>query len=226
MAPEKYTGRAQEQAVLENLLRGSEHYYELSKEHIAIINRKCHDLKHQLRALARADDRERKEFIKEAQDSVLFYQHLVYTDNEALNTILAEKGLFCQEKDIDFQCSVDDVDLSFIRLTDLYTILGNAIDNAIEYVQDQEDPNMRSISLRISSRNRFIGIQVTNPYAGKPLPSDVLPDTGKADKADHGFGMRSIRYLAEKYGGTMEFSTEGGLFTLQVVLLQLPANVT
>ena len=30
--------------------------YELSKEHIAIINRKCHDLKHQLKALAAADD--------------------------------------------------------------------------------------------------------------------------------------------------------------------------
>ena len=47
-------------------------YYELSKEHIAIINRKCHDLKHQLKALA-ADDSQRAEYIKETQESIEFY---------------------------------------------------------------------------------------------------------------------------------------------------------
>ena len=48
-------------------------YYELSKEHIAIINRKCHDLKHQLKALAAAADSQRAEYIKETQESIEFY---------------------------------------------------------------------------------------------------------------------------------------------------------
>ncbi len=210
--------RMRENMLLENMLRSSEHYYELSREHIAIINRKCHDLKHQLKVLATADESQRAEYIQEAQKSIIFYQHLIYTDNEALNTILAEKGLFCQEKDIDFQCSVDDVDLSFIRLPDLYAILGNAIDNAIEYVQEQSDPNMRAISLRISRNHQFVGIQVTNPYTGAALSSWELPKSQKADPYNHGFGLQSIRYLAKKYGGTMEFSTDNGLFTLQVML--------
>ena len=210
--------RSRENTILENMLRSSEHYYELSREHIAIINRKCHDLKHQLKALATADERQRAEYIQEAQESIHFYRHLIYTDNEALNTILAEKGLFCQEKGIDFQCSVDDVDLSFIRLPDLYAILGNAIDNAIEYVQNESDPNMRTISLRISKNHQFVGIQVTNPYLGTTLPSWELPKSRKADPYNHGFGLQSIRYLAKKYGGTMEFSTENELFTLQVML--------
>ena len=70
---------------------------------------------------------------------------------------------------------MDDVDLSFIRLPDLYAILGNAIDNAIEYVQEQSDPNMRTISLRISKNRQFVGIQVTNPYAGEALSPWELP---------------------------------------------------
>ena len=210
--------RMRENTLLENMLRSSEHYYELSKEHIAIINRKCHDLKHQLKVLATADESQRAEYIEEAQKSIIFYQHLIYTDNEALNTILAEKGLFCQEKDIDFQCSVDDVDLSFVRLPDLYAILGNAIDNAIEYVQDQSDPNMRTISLRISKNHQFVGIQISNPYAGEALSPWELPKSRKADPYNHGFGLQSIRYLAKKYGGNMEFSADNGLFTLQVVL--------
>ncbi len=212
------SAKSRENMLLENMLRSSEHYYELSKEHIAIINRKCHDLKHQLKALATADESQRAEYIEEAQKSIIFYQHLIYTDNEALNTILAEKGLFCQEKDIDFQCAVDDVDLSFIALADLYAILGNAIDNAIEYVETQPDQNMRTISLRITKNHQFVGIQITNPYAGAVLPSDQLPKSRKADPYNHGFGLQSIRYLAEKYGGTMEFSTRSGLFALQIML--------
>ena len=210
--------RVREKTVLENMLRSSEKYYELSKEHIAIINRKCHDLKHQLKALEKAGEQDRSDYIKEAERSINFYQSLVYTDNEALNTILAEKGLFCQEKNIVFRCSVDDVNLSFIRLPDLYAILGNAIDNAIEYVETLRDPSMRAISMRIEQKNMFIGIQIANPYTGEKLISDELPKTHKDDAANHGFGMKSIRYLAEKYGGPMEFSTAGGLFTLQILL--------
>ncbi len=210
--------RIREQAILENMLKSSERYYEMSKEHIAIINRKCHDLKHQLKALERADDADRAEYIREVRESVDFYQHLVYTDNEALNTILAEKGLFCREKNIAFNCAVDDVDLSFSRLPDLYAILGNAIDNAIEYVETQTDPTLRSISLRIIRQSLFIGIQVTNPYVGASLDDTELPKTHKANAAEHGFGLKSIRFLAEKYGGSMEFSTAGGLFTLQILL--------
>lgn len=210
--------RTRETTALENMLRGSEHHYELTKEHITIINRKCHDLKHQLKALELATDDERTEYIREARNSVIFYQHLVYTDNEALNTILAEKGLFCQERDIDFRCAVDDVDLSFIRLPDLYALLGNAIDNAIEYAGSQKDPAMRIINLRIDQKDLFVGIQVTNPYSGHILSPDELPKTNKPNPQDHGFGLRSMRYLAEKYGGAMEYSTIENQFTLQILL--------
>lgn len=210
--------RIREQVTLENMLRSSEHYYEMTKEQIAIINRKCHDLKHQLKALERAGDSERADYIREVRDSVDFYQQLVYTDNEALNTILAEKSLFCRDKGITFNCAVDSVDLSFMRLPDLYSILGNAIDNAIEYVEKQTDPNLRSVSLRIVKKNMFAGLQITNPYIGAPISSSELPKTSKSNPDDHGFGLKSIRYTVEKYGGTMEYSTAGGLFTLQILL--------
>lgn len=212
---------------MEELLLNSEHYYELSKEHIAIINRKCHDLKHQLKVLRNVSDEERNEYITEAEKSILFYQNLVYTENEALNTILAEKGLFCSENGIDFHCSVDDVDLSNIRVSDLYSILGNALDNAIEYVKKLSNPSLRSISLRMTKSGNFVGIQVSNPLTPEDAASyqaqqthtpNVLLTSTKKSKAYHGFGLKSIRYIAEKYDGHMEYSTEDGLFTLQIVI--------
>lgn len=216
-----YSGKTR---LIEEMLRNSEHYYELSKEHIAIINRKCHDLKHQLKILRNVSEEERNNYIDEAEKSIIFYQDLIYTDNEALNTILAEKGLFCRENKIDFHCSVDNsVDMSFIRVSDLYALLGNAIDNAIEYTKQQTDSNLRSISLRIDSKNSFIGIQVSNPLSEadslklrKVSISRTIPST-KDDTLNHGYGLKSIRYLTEKYDGSMELSSNGGLFTLQLV---------
>ena len=40
----------------------------------------------------------------------------------------------------------------------------------------------------------------------------------REEKGYHGFGLRSIRYLAQKYGGHMELSDADGLFTLQIML--------
>ena len=217
--------------IMENMIRNSEHYYELSKEHIAIINRKCHDLKHQLKVLRTVSEDERDAYISEAEKSIIFYQDLIYTDNEALNTILAEKGLFCREKGIDFNCSVDNVDLSFIRVSDLYALLGNAIDNAIEYTTKQTDEKLRSISLRISKNNNFVGIQISNPLSYEDNNklsnidgSDII--TTKSDKLNHGFGLKSIEYLSQKYNGNMEYFAYDGVFTLQIIFLLPDITIT
>lgn len=42
--------------------------------------------------------------------------------------------------------------------------------------------------------------------------------TTKADKSSHGFGLKSIRYLAQKYGGTMFATVRDHVFILQVTL--------
>lgn len=207
-----------ESAKLQQFINNSAKYYEMSKEQVEIINRKCHDLKHTLKALEAADEDERKDYIQEAKQNIMFYQQLVHSDNEVINTILAEKSLLCGEKNISLSCSIDSVDLSFIKLTDLYALLGNALDNAIEYVDQNNRAQDRAISLRITRNNTFLSIQVVNPYHGSAIPEGKLPHTSKKNSADHGYGLKSIRYLSKQYGGEMGIYTADGLFTLQIVL--------
>ena len=95
-----------------------------------------------------------------------------------MNTILAEKGIFRKNKNIQFNSFVDESDLSFIKPPDLYALLGNAID----YVETQEK-DLRVISLRITRKDNFIGIQVTNPYAGEEVKGDLT--THKANPLEH-----------------------------------------
>ena len=45
-----------------------------------------------------------------------------------------------------------------------------------------------------------------------------LPLTTKKNKADHGYGMKSIRYTAEKYNGTITVQTKNQIFMLQILI--------
>lgn len=209
---------SQEQAVIGQMLRDSERYYTHSKELIDLINRTCHDLKHQLQALRQVSDEERQQFIEATNQNIQLYHQLVNTDSEVLNTILAEKSLYCSNRRIRLSCAIDSVRLDFVSVPDLYTILGNAIDNAIECVSQLADAEKRVISLTIQSRNSFVSIQ-TNNYCPGPLAlREGLPMTTKSDTVRHGFGLKSIRYLAEKYGGSMCVEEKDHVFTLQVML--------
>lgn len=211
---------SRERSMIEQTLRSSASQYSLSKELIDHINRTCHDLKHNLQVLKTIDEGQRQAYIEETERSIKLYHELVHTEDEVLNTILAEKSLYCDSHHIKLTCAIDAVSsmLDHISVPDLYALLGNAIDNAIECVDQFEDMEKRVVSLTIRKQNSFLCIQ-TNNYCEEPLvQEDGLPLTTKADKASHGFGLKSIRYLAKKYGGSMFVTVRDHVFILQVML--------
>lgn len=211
---------SRERSVIEQTLRSSASQYSLSKELIDHLNRTCHDLKHNLQVLKTIDEGQRQAYIEETERSIKLYHELVHTEDEVLNTILAEKSLYCDSHHIKLTCAIDAVSsmLDYISVPDLYALLGNAIDNAIECVDQFENMEKRVVSLTIRKQNSFLCIQ-TNNYCEEPLAQeDGLPLTTKADKASHGFGLKSIRYLAKKYGGSMFVTVRDHVFILQVML--------
>lgn len=42
--------------------------------------------------------------------------------------------------------------------------------------------------------------------------------TTKHDRQEHGYGMKSIRHIAEKYGGTITVDAKDQIFTLQILI--------
>lgn len=208
----------QERTVIEQMLRDSANHYALTREIVEHINRSCHDLKHSLNALKTVSEEERQSYIEAAERNVERYRQLVHTDNEVLNTVLAEKSLYCDSKKIRLSTAVDSLKLPQLEIPDLCALLGNAIDNAIECVDRFEDPDRRIVSLTIRKQNAFACIQTNNYCDGAPELENGLPRTTKADKASHGFGLKSIRYLAEKYGGRMCVSVQDHIFILQIML--------
>ena len=110
--------------------------------------------------------------------------------------------------------------LSFMDAVELYTLFGNALDNAIEASLPLPESE-RMIDLQVQQKAGLILIRVTNRFAGTMEAGAELPKTSKADQDWHGFGLKSIRAVAEKYGGLMNLRGEDGVFTLRITI---PAN--
>ena len=64
----------------------------------------------------------------------------------------------------------------------------------------------------------MVSIHVENCFEGSLSFEDGLPQTSKEDKSYHGFGMKSMQTIAEKYGGFLTASTKSGVFNLDIVI--------
>lgn len=194
--------------------------YQLSKETVELINHKCHDLKHQVQAIrAVKDEKERETYLEKIEKSVQIYSAIVRTGNEILDTILTEKSLICENSGIHINCVADGSLLAFMNPVDLYTLFGNALDNAIEAVRKLESKEKRVIDIMLYERQSFLMLQIVNPMCGEVKFEDGLPLTTKAKNGYHGYGMKSMLHTIQKYEGHLTTEVKNGCFYFNVMLL-------
>ena len=194
--------------------------YEISRQTIESINIKAHDIRHQIRHLF-AGSPERAsvdpEFLREVTREVNVYDAVADTGNDALDVVLTEKGLICERDSISLSLIADGSALGFMSAADIYSFFGNALDNAIEAVQAKQD-GVRAISIDVRSRLGAVCIHVENSCTGEVHFVDGLPQTTKPDRKNHGFGVKSMRLVIEKYGGVLTMNARGGTFELDALI--------
>lgn len=207
-----------ENVIMQQILHLQKQQHKMSRENIELINIKCHDLKHQISALRRlTTPEEMEESIREIERAIMIYDLSIKTGNEALDIVLAEKSLYCEKHDIKLSCIADGSKLNFMNSADVYSLFANALDNAIESVCKIENKEKRVISLNISCRGNLLVINMSNYYEEPLLFKDGLPLTTKKNKDYHGYGIKSIRYITERYGGTMSIQSENNIFKLNIL---------
>ena len=155
--------------------------------------------------------------MQDLEESVSIYDSRIETGSPLLNVLLTEKSLFCEQNSINLSCMIDGEKLGFIEEGDLYCLFGNLVDNALEAVKNIKEPARRVIDLVVKSKDGLLLVQEENYFDGKLTFEDGLPVTTKEDKDRHGFGMRSLRLIARKYGGELTAFTEGDVFHLNII---------
>ena len=207
---------------MDSMLKSQYNQYRNYQESIDLINMKYHDLKHQIAGLrAETDIDKRTEWLDAMEDDIRGFESVTNTGNKVLDTIIAGKIMHGQKYDIKFTCVIDGKLLEFMHVTDICTIFGNAIDNAIENVVMIKDIEKRIIHVTVSAKNKFVLIQFQNYCEVKPNEDKRgirLFESSKADKRNHGFGLKSIQYTVDKYDGTMKAGMNKDWFELTILI--------
>ena len=201
--------------VVYQMWRQEQKQYEISKQTIDLINVKCHDMKHQIRAISRQTSID-PAALEEMESVISIYGTIVKTGNQALDIILAEKNLYCQKNGVTISCIADGAKLNFMADSDIYSLFGNLLDNAIRSLVALE-PDKRVISFSVRAEHALLSINSHNYYGGEIHLERGLPVSDQAKTGYHGFGIKSMVLIVEKYGGTISFHAKNQVFNLNIL---------
>ena len=190
--------------------------YEISRNATESLNIKLHDLRHMLAEHHIDLTQEEAESLRRDISS---YDSSIHTGHETLDVLLTEKNRRCQRLGVRLSCTGDYSALAFMKKMDVYSLFGNAVDNAIEAVAKLDHAEKKLIDVSIEERGDMFFIGVTNYYDGVLYMEEGIPQTSKADEPGyHGFGIKSMRLIAAKYAGEVAISANDELFSLNIYL--------
>lgn len=205
-----------ELVTVNHLLQLEKEQYERQSQNIELINMRCHDIKHQIRS---GLDGEAEKYFDGIEELVNIYDSQVKTGNRELDIILTQKSLFCAKNDIVFTCMADGEKLAFMEKSDVFSLFGNIIDNATESAIKLEDKARRVIDFSVKSTGNILIVGSSNYYDGEiKFGRDGLPLTTKSDKAFHGYGMKSVLAIVNKYGGDLDIAAHDGIFSVSIIM--------
>ena len=205
-----------ELAALEQIMeRENENYRALADSYEGIRGIK-HDLKNQLSVLndliKRGKYDEAKEYMSGLYSDVEKVTSVCFTDNPALDSIINLKGDHARSLGITYLTKIKVGQIS-ADMVGLCSIMGNAIDNAIEACERFEgDEKHIMVSLAQTDGKLIIDVENTS----QPVDVENLT-TSKENKIIHGIGLQSIRRTVERMGGYMSLGYSDGCFSVKIV---------
>lgn len=159
-------------------------------------------------------------YLEKTKEALQQFEQNLNTGCDILNILLWEKSKEAEKYGINFECIIENVDLSFMEDMDICSIIGNILDNAIEACQELLNVKRPAVSIKIGNVNNFIIFKTQNDCIGSSkikLKSNVFKTTKEMKKL-HGIGLSSVKYAVEKYDGHCEFDTYNDVFIVEILI--------
>ena len=210
----------QQQLEEQNMLAevNQSYYAAMEQQHFA-IRRLKHDLANHLAVAVTLPEAQREDYIKSLMEDSAFGRSLRYCADPVVNAVLTVKEEQMSRYGIRLEARIDiPKELPFEK-TDICALFSNALDNAGEACRRLPETE-REVSVKSRAQKGLFCLEVTNPTVG--AQKNLLLQTSKADKENHGFGLRSMKEVVERNRGAMEIRVEGERFE---VFLYMPLEI-
>ncbi|MFR6507931.1 MAG: ATP-binding protein [Dorea sp.] len=141
-------------------------------------------------------------------------EEIIYSANPVVNAILKVKSVKAKEKEIPMQVTTLLPQRVSVDIGDMGVLYGNLLDNAIEAAMAVEQEK-RYVHVESKFQEGRLLLSIKN---SKPSGTSSCQQTSKKDKIKHGRGIRSVRKVAEKYGGELMLKDQGEHFEAVLLL--------
>lgn len=144
-----------------------------------------------------------------------------YCQDDVVNAIVRYYADLAREGGIEFEAGIDYPEGCPVSSTDITVLLGNLLENAVEACKREAAGAPQTIKLRVKRRGgSTLLILVDNPCVTPVVFDRDTPLSSKREGA--GIGVESVREIAARYGGTVQFEQKGGVFYASVLLKLVP----
>lgn len=209
----------EEYTLVKSNLEAQQKFAVETKERYIEMKTLRHDVKHYLSTAAELITDGKPEKAKSYIESVINEKINpavvgVNTGSAVIDAVINRRLEICAEKNIEMKCLIDTQFVSENDI-DVSILLSNLLDNAIEGCSCDDIPQ---IELVVKKKKSLTFIMVKNSITRSVLDENPKLKTSKKDKSAHGYGLRSIRNIAEKYGGSVNSLEESGCFITEIWL--------
>ena len=149
-------------------------------------------------------------YVKSITNQEILDSNKFFSGNQIADAILTDKNELAQKNNckIIFDGSVSDE----ISVSNLCTILSNALDNSIEACSKIDSDETQIIDVKCVASELIQIIRISNPN----LDNNAVTETSKADRKNHGFGLSNIRRTVERMDGQMIIASQYPTFVLEI----------
>lgn len=178
-----------------------------------------HDIKHHFNVLREYEEHQEYEklgeYLAAVEGSFSERGCVSWTGNRILDFLLNEKKAEAEHGNILFEIQTSAMFKLPLEDTDLCALMGNVLDNAIEACERMEHGE-RWISVYMQKQQHMFFIEVANSIDKMPVMKHGQFLTEKGDRELHGYGIKSIRRIVDKYDGTVAFQIENKTFKVNI----------
>lgn len=200
--------------------RLSRESYEQIKAHLREVGGLKHEMRNHIAAMQMYLKDERYEdaqaYLSGFAGSAGIVTDAVYHDNYLINAVVGNLLQTSREHNIKVELNLKQVPVH-VSDPDLYSLLSNITDNAIEACAAIPEGRDRFIRLTISRREPYLNICCQNSRAGEIVNIKGKIQTSKRERG-HGYGLWTIGRIVDSYNGIMDISYNDDTFTISVAL--------
>lgn len=210
---------ATENLILKEQALYQEKYAKEVKQQYDEIKRLRHDMKQQYSVLENLLVQRKyqlmDEYLLKSIQGINSKESFIYIKNEYINAILNRKINHAREEGIEVSLNSIEEFLGVDEM-DMCNLLGNLFDNAREACV--KVTGKRKIELNLFQDADKIHVEIKNTIKESVLKNNEELKSDKKDRDEHGYGMKTIKEIVEKYEGLMDIWEEGGKFCIGIVL--------